>query len=129
MIHLARKFVPGALLVVGAFVLSGAEVQCGSAGARPSLSDLQAQIDEIRSDELWVFDVNGRDEKRIMSAEMLRDNRVTHEGQSLRVRIQKLEREGRIDTVTCVEPLGDSAQLVHEDLWPDLDTTKFQRMG
>ena len=47
MIHLSHRLVPGALLVIGVFVLSGAQVQCDSAEARPSLADLQAQIDEL----------------------------------------------------------------------------------
>jgi hypothetical protein len=50
MIPLARRFLPGALLVVAVFALSGAEVQCGSAEARLSLADLQAQIDELRDE-------------------------------------------------------------------------------
>ncbi len=91
---------------------------------------LDGVVDEFRGeDAVVVFDVEGRDEKRVMSAAMLRDNRVTHDGQSLRLRIMRVEREGHIDTVTRVEPLSDPTQLAHEDLWPNLDTAKFQCMG
>ncbi len=34
MIDIARRFMHGALLVIGVFVLSGAEVQCQGAGPR-----------------------------------------------------------------------------------------------
>ena len=59
MMDLTRRFVPGAFLVLAVFFLSGAEVQCQGAGARPSLAGLQAQIDALAPGSLRVFDALG----------------------------------------------------------------------
>ena len=52
-VQIPRHLLTGALAVAVFYGLLGTEVQCTTAEARPSLSDLQAQIDELADD----FDV------------------------------------------------------------------------
>ena len=59
MTSIAKRVLPGMVLAAMVFVLSGAEVQCGLAEARPSLSELQTQIDELRLNQVRAFDANG----------------------------------------------------------------------
>ena len=64
----ATRSVLTSLLAVAVFYgLLGTEVQCTTAEARPSLADLQAQIDELRSQQLHVFDATGVDVGLLMS--------------------------------------------------------------
>lgn len=91
---------------------------------------LDGVVDAFRGeDAVVIFDVDGRDERRLMSAELLRDNRIMHEGESLRLRIQMVARQDRVEIVTRVEPIDEGTAVAHEDLWPDLDIEKFKCLG
>ena len=59
--RIPRHLLTGALAVAVFYGLLGTEVQCTTAEARPSLADLQAQIDDLRSQQLHVFDASGLD--------------------------------------------------------------------
>ena len=64
--RIPRHLLTGALAVAVFYGLMGVEVQCTQAEARPSLADLQAQIDELAEDidalaVLRVFDRDGTD--------------------------------------------------------------------
>jgi hypothetical protein len=59
MTSIANRLFPGTLLAAAVFVLSGAEVQCGSAEARPSLADLQARIELLEGDRVAIIDSLG----------------------------------------------------------------------
>jgi hypothetical protein len=60
-VQIPRPLVTGALAVLVFYGLLGTEVQCTQAEARPSLADLQAQIDEMRAQEVRVFDGDGNE--------------------------------------------------------------------
>ena len=59
-LQIPRHLLTGALAVAIFYGLLGTEVQCTQAEARPSLADLQAQIDELAaavdSELFFVFD-------------------------------------------------------------------------
>ena len=66
-VRIPRHLLTGALAVAVFYGLLGTEVQCTTAEARPSLARLQAQIDELRSQQLHVFDATGVDVGLLMS--------------------------------------------------------------
>jgi hypothetical protein len=57
--QLTRSWPAAAIAISTAFILSGAEIQCQGARARPSLEGLQVQIDDLNASQLHVFDRNG----------------------------------------------------------------------
>ena len=63
-VQIPRHLLTGALAVAVFYGLLGVEIQCQQAEARPSLADLQAQIDALSAEVLHVFDRNGVDVPR-----------------------------------------------------------------
>ena len=105
MLKSLRFVAQGAALVVMAFGLSAAQVQCQGAEARPSLEALQAQINALAPGSLRVFDALGEEIGLLVRF-----------GDSVRVYLESIGASILLDSegFLIVEPAG--GHVIFEDL-------------
>ncbi len=92
--------------------------------------DIEGVVDEIRGEHTKViFDNKGKDEPRTMSTSYLQSRGIKHEDQSFRLHIVEGQKQGDAPRVRAwASPISPTEEgpIITEDLWPDLDTTKFK---
>ncbi len=85
-------------------------------------------VDAFRSgDAVVILDMDGHDEKRLMSSTDLQTAGVHREGTSFRLCMKKLSIGGKIITQTWVEPVGDPEDPTTVNIRPHLDLDKFKQ--